>query len=115
MLNWRALGEPQKESVAKGWFYVSLAFYTLLPGYLSVPRFNGYTSPFPGLAIFYLIIWYFAAGRPQSKYVEKKFGADYVRKPWSKVLLIALGGVLTLLVVQVIIGVVFGMFLTPTK
>ena len=115
MLNWRALGEPQKESSAKGWLYVSLAFYTLLPGYLSVPKYSHYTSPWAGLAVFYLVIWYLAAGRAQCKYVDKKFGADYSRKPWSKVLLIAIGGVLTLLVVQAVVGALFSMFLTVAK
>ena len=86
-LNWMTLNEPERARSARVWFLVSLlmtAMYALLPlagvGQQAV-RY---------LALLYLLIWYFAAGRPQGRYVKEKYGKGYPRRPWGKPLLIAI-------------------------
>src|SRR6059036_2859949 len=68
-LNWMTLNEPEKARSAKVWFYVSLVMigiYMLLP-LVGVDKIVGCC-----LALLYLPIWYFAAGRPQVRYVKEK-------------------------------------------
>jgi hypothetical protein len=42
----------------------------------------------------YLIAWYFAVNRPQIKFVKEAFGDDYERRPWTKIVLVWLAGVI---------------------
>lgn len=69
--NWRALGQEQRASRALIWAFV--------------------TPPivFAGLGFPLLLVWYFASNRPQARYVRERWGADYPRQPWGKVLGIA--------------------------
>jgi len=90
-LNWRALGETRKEKKSKGWFYFSLALLAL---YLILGLFVADTdkasSISRGVAFLFLIIWYFAVGRSQAKFVKQRLGANYQHRPWGKPLLVAL-------------------------
>lgn len=80
-LNWRTLGEEDRANSAMGWFYFSLL---MLAAYIFMGVFitdeKAAEGAARGLGFFYLIIWYFSAGRPQAKYVKEKFGKDYPRR-----------------------------------
>lgn len=81
--NWEALGEDGGARSARIWLYVSIAVFVvivLLPvgGLIGLP---------------YLIAWYFAVNRPQIKFVKETFGDDYERRPWTKIVLLWLAGV----------------------
>lgn len=102
-LNWRALGEPDKARKAMGWFYVSLVMLAVYPllGVLSL--YQHHVFPARGLALLYLIVWYFSAARSQANYVKEKFGSDYQRLGWGKPLLIAVAGAVGYYVLALII------------
>lgn len=105
MLNWRALGEPQKAASARAWFYISLS---ILPVYLLARVLTGlYTTAQP-LFVVYLFVWYFASGRRQAKYVKEKLGSDYPRKPWGRPLLGAAGAFVAYAVVASIVVATLG-------
>lgn len=109
MLNWRALGETEKADSARNWFYASLAMllvYAVVGALLADPQRSKAAAQM--LGFIYLLVWYFAAGRSQAKYVKAKFGADYSRRPWGKALLIAVGAFVGYFIVAVIVGVVIG-------
>jgi hypothetical protein len=86
-LNWMTLSEPERARWAKVWFHVSLLM-TAVFGLLSVVGVDKQAVRY--VALLYLVIWYFANGRPQARYVKEKYGKDYPRRPWGKPLLIAI-------------------------
>jgi len=86
-LNWMTLNEPERARSAKVWFHVSLLM-TAIVGLLSVVGVDKQTLRY--LGVVYLVIWYFANGRSQARYVKERYGKDYPRRPWGKPLLIAI-------------------------
>jgi len=94
LLNWRALGEHEKEKKSKSWFYRSIAMLMLyiLAQYAIMSSGKGEGNA-GGLCIIYFIVWYFVNGRLQGKYVKEKFGKNYPRRPWAVPLLAGMGAV----------------------
>lgn len=89
--NWEALGEDERARTTRVWLWVSVAIFlaTVL-------------LPIGGLlGLVYLITWYFAVNKPQISYVKEHFGNDYERRPWTRIVLVWLGGV-------VAVGLVLG-------
>lgn len=88
--NWEVLNEPSKVASARKWLYVSIGLLIAL--LLTLPFTDDDSVKWVGQANFiFLLIWYFAAARPQARYVKAKYGAGYPRKPWTRPLLIASG------------------------
>jgi len=104
MLNWRALGEPEKAASSKKWFYVSVVILAVIwliigeeafkmeelgvdPPSMDAPATVGEFA-IQLIWFLFMLVWYFSAGRAQSKYVKEKFGSTYARKPWRKALAI---------------------------
>jgi len=109
MRNWRALGEDAKAASAKGWFIASLAVlavYIVLGLAVRDPRAADGASR--TLALVYLIVWYFSAGRSQAKYVKEKFGAAYPRRGWAKPLLIGVLAFVGYVALAFVIGILVG-------
>lgn len=109
MLNWRALGEPEKAAASQRWFFGSLAvfgFCVLLGVFMEESKAADALTRLLGFTL--LVTWYFVSGRSQAKYVKAKFGDSYPRKPWGKALLIGVGGMVGFFVVAVVIGFVLG-------
>jgi hypothetical protein len=104
--NWMTLNEPQRARSAKAWFYGSLGILGMsLPLHLvGVAEQAG-----RGLGILYLLIWYFAAGRPQARYVKGKYGKDYPRRAWGKPLLIAMASVVAYFALAIVLVVLAGL------
>jgi len=89
MLNWKALGQPDKAESSQNWFYASLAIlvvYVLMVVFMSNSKAADDATR--GLAFLYFLVWYFSDGRSQGKFVKEKFGSNYPKKPWGKALLI---------------------------
>ena len=109
MLNWRALGRQQKADDARGWFIVSLAMLAVYVfiGVLVEPKAADAISRAVGLG--YLLVWYFAAGREQAKYVKEKWGKDYPRRGWGKPLLLAVAAFAGYFLVAVGVGIAVGL------
>jgi hypothetical protein len=106
MRNWESLGMPKQAAAAKVWFQASLGFlglYVLLGILMADPeKAEGITR---GLALIFLLVWYFAVGRDQAKYVKATFATDYPRKPWGRALLIALGCCVGYFVAAFVVGI----------
>lgn len=91
MLNWRALGEPEKAASSRKWFYVSigmLAVYGLMGAFMADTNVAEGASWV--LSVIFLSVWYFSSGRKQCKYVKEKFGSNYARESWGKALLVGI-------------------------
>mgnify|MGYP003603740903 CR=1 FL=1 len=109
MLNWRALGEPERAASSQNWFYVGLgmlAVYFLMGAFMDDPKAADGAAR--GLGFLFLLVWYFSSGRAQGKYVKEKFGKTYAKKPWGKALLIGVGAIVGYFIVAVVIGLVLG-------
>jgi hypothetical protein len=104
MLNWRALGEPEKAVSARNWYFASLVMFTINvfivaagmnidAGVLEIEMVDSETADLTAQLIWLLftVVWYFSAVRAQSKYVKEMFGSSYAKKPWVKALLKGFG------------------------
>lgn len=87
--NWQAIGDKARSKTGRIWLIVSIVM--LIP-----------TIFFPGLfGIIYIITWYFAWQRKQTKYVKEHWGKDYPRKSWTVPLLI---GIVAFAVISFVLG-----------
>jgi len=93
-LNWRILGEQNRANSAMAWFYFSIVMLVvyIFMGMLIADERAAYDATC-GLGFIYLIIWYFASGRAQAKYVKMKFGRNYQHRGWGKPLLIGVAAI----------------------
>ena len=109
MLNWRALGETEKAASSQNWFYVGLgmlAVYVLMGVFMSDSKAADGAAR--GLGFLFLLVWYFSSGRAQGKYVKKKFGTTYAKKPWGRAFLIGVGAIVGYFIAAVVVGLVLG-------
>jgi hypothetical protein len=56
------------------------------------------------VGILFLALWYFAAARPQAKYVKERWGKDYPRRSITQAVLIALGVIYAPIALLVFLG-----------
>jgi hypothetical protein len=92
MLNWRALGQPEKAAASKKWFVGSIAFIVAITvAAIFMPESKGFEvlARLGGLVL--LIVWYYTIGKSQQTYVASRFGKQYPRRGWAVPLLCALG------------------------
>lgn len=107
--NWRALGDEARAGKSMTWFYAGigmLVLYILLAFLIRDEKMSDALARLIGLV--FLLTWYFASGRAQAKYVKAQYGTAFLRKPWAKPLLIALGCFVGYFVAAVIVGVAIG-------
>ena len=97
--NWEALGEQEKATTSRRWAWAGIAVFV-------VALFMKDAGSVPGLI--YLIAWYFIAGRKQAARVKELYGTSYSRKPWGKVLGIASGILIGVVIVLGIAGALSG-------
>lgn len=90
-LNWRALGEEQRANAAMRWFYFSL-FMVVISTLIAIGTDDAERAQSTSriLALLYVFIWYFSAGKSQARYVKEKFDDRYQRRSWGKPLLVGL-------------------------
>jgi len=89
--NWQAIGRDDKVKAARIWLIVSCVMFVL-------------TIMIGGIGMIYIIIWYFAWQKPQTRYVKAQWGKDYPRKPWRKPLLVGFscwGGLIILFILLI--------------
>ena len=106
MLNWRVLGQSDRAASAQHWFYVSLAVlvtYVVMGALIADSK--AADSAAQGLAFLFLLVWYFASGRSQAKYIKEKFGSNYSRKPWGAALCIGIAAVIGFFICVYVVGV----------
>jgi hypothetical protein len=68
--NWQAIGDRDRIWLGRMWLAASLVM--MLP-FLFVPR----------LQILYVIAWYFAWQRKQTRYITERWGKSYPHKRWG--------------------------------
>ena len=90
MRNWQALDQPERAASARRWFHASLAML-MLQIFTSALDTRLGTEPLLLLlhpaSLLFLLVWYFAAVRPQTLLVKARFGVGYRRKRWDGVVL----------------------------
>lgn len=109
MLNWQALGEPQKAAESKMWLYTCIGFFVLLmiaSALLPESKLMDAASRAGGFAL--LLAWYFQNARPQARYVAERFGTTYPRRGWGKPILYTFLVLFGLFVVMFVIVLVTG-------
>jgi len=111
MLNWRALGEPQRAATSQKWFNAAIALgvlYTILP--VVLPDLKDADVKMGLVGWVFLISWYLANARSQAKFVKEKYGTNYTKRPWGKALGIALLVTLGYMVVSAALVVIAASF-----
>ncbi len=92
MMNWQALGEPEKAHVAKQWV-IGLVTATLGTTLVLIiwpeSRQLDTLSRIVGVAL--LVAWYYGAGKAQATRVAALYGRGYPRRGWIVPVLAALG------------------------
>jgi len=92
MRNWMALGNPDRAANARKWYYASvflLGLYVFM--FVMVKDSEKADALTRGTGFIFLIAWYFMSAREQARYVKGIYGSDYERRPWGKVLGVAVG------------------------
>ena len=80
MLNWDALGEPERAASSRRWFVASLVMlgvYLVLSVLTAASRAEGMIRL---IALIYLFVWYFASARRQIAYVRDQYGKDSAQR-----------------------------------
>ncbi len=106
LLNWRSMQRAERMVGAKAWLVVSAVLF-LLTMVLSITLPAASNALRVGSFV-YLLIWYFAAARPQVKFVKLEYGRDYVRRAWWVPLLIAIVVVVASMIVAGVLSAYFG-------
>jgi len=109
-LNWRALGDKEREEESMTWVFAAGALVLLLmlievvtpPGYNQGDRIS-HTLEFA-----FLIAWYFASARTQARLVKERFGTSFTHKPWRKPLLMGLAGFVIYVLLMIAIAAEIG-------
>jgi heme/copper-type cytochrome/quinol oxidase subunit 2 len=89
--NWQAIGEESLAKTGRVWLIVSI--FMLIP--------SGFV---PLLGFLYILIWYFAWQKKQTKYIEERWAKNYPKKKWGVPVLIGIGGVVVYSILLVLIG-----------
>jgi len=108
-LNWRALGDPERERASMAWVYGGLALLALdLIIDSVVPDHAGFAVE-RTIEAAYLVAWYFRSARPQATLVKEKYGASFEHKSWRQPLLMALAGLGIYILLTIAIAAVIGL------
>lgn len=111
--NWKALGQPERAASSKVWLYVSLVVLAVMG--VATVLFAGKSAAgndavrgVVNLGGFvYFLIWHFASGRHQVRFVKDTFGKQYSKKSMMKPVLAAL--VCALAYAAVVFGLLMAM------
>lgn len=96
MRNWQTLGQEDKAAEARAWIVMAC----LLPA-LGQALVRDLALPASiGLAL--LLAWHVWGGRGQERYIAAITGGAYVRRPWSRKILGALGVIIAIAVVSAV-------------
>jgi hypothetical protein len=100
LMNWQRLGVQDRIRNAQIWLGVSILMLITL--FFVPPSLRALVS------VGYLLVWYFAAAKPQAKYIQERWGKEYPRRSWMWPLLIAFGVVFTFFCLAFVVGMAQG-------
>lgn len=95
--NAETLGRLDEAKSNRKWFYASLIFSGI--SLLSVFAPGLSDAPFRMVGLVILLAWYFTLGKKQASFVKETYASGYIKKPWSKPLLIGFACVIGLFIV----------------
>jgi hypothetical protein len=98
MLNWRALGEPQRAATATGWVVASFVLLVLSVAPIDSEEVDRLLRL---VNFVFTVGWCLSTGRVQVRYVKARLGTSYPRRRWGKPLLIGLAGFLAVMALAV--------------
>ena len=105
--NWQAIGDVEHAATARRWLIAALCMLigsVVLAGLLP-RRLEGLGR----LANFaFLIAWYYAAAKPQARFVLGHFGHRYPRKGWLVPIAAAIGVIVGFMAVVVVLAMAAG-------
>jgi len=107
MRNWRALGQEDKAAEARAWFYMVMGCIVVscfLP--VAGEMLGRDLSPPSATALGLLAAWHLWGGRAQERYVAAVIGDTYVRRPWSKSVIKAIGVFTAIVAASALVAVV---------
>ena len=93
LLNWKAIGDDAQARTARNWLIVSIAM--LIPSAIS------------GIGLVWIIVWYFASQRKQSRFIRETWGKDYPRRGWLVPLLCGIGALLGIWLLIFLVAMAF--------
>ena len=100
--NWQALGETEEAALSRKWLVASVVM--LLMALIGNVVTNG-SGNFIGIV--FLLTWYFASLKRQVKFIKSN-QISYIRKPWLKVLSLALVSIYgSLFAILTVLGIAF--------
>jgi len=109
-LNWRALGDDERERASMTWVVGAAAFLLLfLLIEVVVPNSRAGDEASRTIEFVFLVVWYFVAARGQVKVIQARYGNDYARQSWKKPLLMGLAGFGIYIALVVAIGIAIGL------
>jgi hypothetical protein len=93
-LNWRALGDKEREEASMTWVFGAgaLVLLKILIEVVTPPGYSQGDKISHLLEYAFLLAWYFTSGRTQARFVKEKFGKSFTHKSWRKPLLMGLAG-----------------------
>jgi hypothetical protein len=80
LLNWKAIGDEAQARTARNWLIASIAM--LIPSGIS------------GVGLVWIIVWYYAWQRKQSRFIRETWAKDYPHRGWMVPLLCGFGALL---------------------
>jgi len=104
-LNWRALGDKEREEASMTWVFGAgaLVLLKILIEVVTPPGYSQGDKISHLLEYAFLLAWYVTSGRTQARFVKEKFGKSFTHKSWRKPLLMGLAGfgIYTLLMIAI--------------
>ncbi|XHS77826.1 hypothetical protein ACFJGW_19230 [Burkholderiaceae bacterium UC74_6] len=112
MLNWQAMGQPEKAATSKKWAIGTAVFLLIIPIMIvMLPDSRGADAVSRIVGFGLLIAWYYSIGKSQNATVLARYGSGYERKGWAKPLLLAVAVLIGYMLVAGLVGFLAAMLL----
>jgi len=104
--NWQMLGDHERARTAGRWVVAAVAMLFALIGLAAMSE---KAAAFVRLLNFaFLIAWYYAAAKPQARFVLGHYGKNYPRRGWALPILVAIDVIFALLFAIGLVAVMLG-------
>ena len=107
MKNWQMLGDHERAAGARGWFVAALVvlLVSVLLAFVLPPRL----AELIRVGNFgFLIAWYYAAAKPQVRFIKGRYGERYPRRGWLVPIATAIGVIVLALLAFVALALMLG-------
>ena len=107
MKNWQAMGDHERAANARKWLIAALAvlLVSIVLAVFLPARLDGLTRI---VSFAFLIAWYYAAAKPQVRFVKEHYGDHYPRKGWLVPIATAIGLIVASILALVPLALLLG-------